>query len=105
MKIKVPSNYKFLSQNYTISFASHLWHDEHDAGQAIHRTGQIKIDPSINKSEWLVTLNHELIEVMKHHLSLKLDHDDLDRIALGFANFMVEGLKLEFDWSDIKEVG
>lgn len=101
MRVKVPTEYEFLIHKYKIAFKPHLWHDDGEAGEANHRRGEINIDPNISQSEWVVTLNHEILEALKHHLSLKLEHDDLDRIAQGFADFMVTTLNIEFDWSDI----
>lgn len=102
MKVKIPRDYECIVHRYKIGFKSNVLTDEQMQGYAHHRLQQIMIDSSLAPSIRDVCFNHEVLEVIKRHYGIDISHDDLDRIAQGFSEFLFRTLGIEYVWDDIK---
>jgi len=102
MKIKIPKQIKIGIHAYRVEFNSLLWHEEALKGCANHLKQVIQLDPALAESQKCVTFLHETIHVINDNYRCKLDDDEVDRIAQGFAELLQDNFGIEFDWSLIK---
>ncbi len=102
MKVKVPQKIRIISHTYDIKMRRELRVDEGFDGTLNFRTHELCIDPVTLGDQRDQVFWHEILEGLNYALSLKLPHDDLDRIAEGF-NYIFQELNINLDWSEIKE--
>ena len=104
MKVKVPSKIKIGVHAYEVRYNPLLWHEESLKGCANHLRQTIEIDTHLAESQKLVTFLHEVNHIINDNYRCKLDEDEIDKMASGFAELLVNNLGIEFVWSDIKEL-
>lgn len=105
MKVKIPRQIKLGTHCYKIRYNPMLWHIESLKGSANHITQIIEIDPVLAPSQQLVTLLHEINHIINDNFRCKLDDDEIDKMAQGVAELLVNNFGLSFDWSDINSQG
>ena len=104
VKIKIPNKVKIASHEYRIEFNPLLWHEEGLKGCANHIKQKIQVDPVLAPSQKLTTLLHEINHIISEVYRCKLDEDEIDKMAQGMAELLVDNWGIELDWSDIKEL-
>lgn len=102
MKVKIPKQIKLGVHSYGIRYNSHLRCDEGSVGCSRHRSQVIEIEPDQADSQKYETFIHEVLHIIDRQYSCRLDEDDVDRIAEGFADFLFNNLGIELDWSEIE---
>ena len=104
MKITISPTLLMGAFEYKVKGNSNLIFDENRYGAVTHRTKVVEIDGHIlGTSQALLSYLHELVHIIDYMFSCKLSDDDVDRIAEGFAEFLVRNWEIELDWSKIKE--
>ena len=101
MKLVIPPEIKIGINRYQVTFKPHLNVDEHRTGSVNFRTGLIEIEPAMMESVRVVSLLHELIHAISYSYSLSFDDADIDRLAEGLAELLVNNWGIEFDWRKI----
>ena len=104
MKVKIPPKIKVSIGDYEIFYQPHLSIDESQCGQVWFRKNLIRIDPCFPANEQFVTLIHEVLHIVDRFYKCHLEEDNVDRIARGISEFLVNNLGIEYDWSDIREI-
>ena len=102
IKVKVPKVIKIATHQYRVEFNPLLWHEENLKGCANHLKQKIQVDPVLAPSQRLVTLLHEINHIISDVYRCKLDEDEIDKVAQGYADLLVNNLGIEFDWSLVK---
>ncbi len=102
MIVKIPKDIRVGAHRYRVEYNSLLWHEEGLKGCANHLKQFIQIDPVLAPSQKLVTLFHEINHIINNVYSCKLDEDEINKMAEGWADLLMY-LGIEFDWSLIKE--
>ena len=101
MKLVILPQIKIGINHYSIIFKPHLNVDEHHTGSVNFRTGLIEIEPAMMESIRVVSLLHELIHAISYGYAISLDDADIDRLAEGVAELLVNNWRLKFDLSQI----
>ena len=104
MKIKVPIKLKIASHEYTIKDDEQALKSASTVGEARHIYHDILIDFNRVSSEVTQTFLHEYLHCIERFWNVKIDDNDVDRLAEGVA-VLFNNLNIEFDWSDIKDGG
>ena len=104
MKIKIPQKIKLGIHEYQIRYNSVLWHEEALKGSANHLKEVIDIDPHLAPNQKIVTLLHEINHIINDQYSCKLDEAEINSMAEGMAELLIDNLFIEFDWSTIKDI-
>jgi len=101
MIIKVPRKVKMASHTYGIKCDSRQSLSAGTCGLTRHIYQEIIMDPSWPLSQKNQTLLHEVMHLIERFWVVKLDDNDIDRIAEGLAVFLFDNLGIELDWSDV----
>ena len=101
MKVKVQKIIPFSIYSYEVKYIPNLHIDENTDGYAHHRKEEIGIDPVLSINQKNQTLFHEMGEIIRAHYSVEISHTDLDRMALGYCEFL-KNLGIELDWVEIR---
>lgn len=98
----MPQVIKIATHSYRVEYNPLLWYEEGLKGCVNHIREVIQIDPRLSESQKVVTFLHEVNHVISDVFHCKLDDDEIDKIAEGTAELLVDNLDLQFDWSEIK---
>ena len=102
MRVKVPRQIPLGAHTYKVVFRPNFLAIDKLTGQVNHHSQVIEIEPILAETEKAQVLMHEQLHIIDNQYSLSLSEADIDRIAEGITEFLLRGLGLEFDWSDIK---
>ena len=102
MKIKVPREIKVGAHSYKVSYDAKLEERSKKIGFTDITNGIILIEPQQMNSAKLDVLIHELLHPIDFYYCAKtLTEEQVIGITTGLVNIL-DGLGIEFDWSDIK---
>ena len=102
MKVKVPRQIKLGTHLFDIIFSDTVRSDEGLAGLTHHRKQIIEIEKVQPLSQKAVILLHEVLHIIDRQYGCELEERNVDRVAQGIAEFLMENLGIEFDWQDVK---
>jgi len=102
MKIKVPVKLKIASHEYTIRDDIKQLMSNTVVGEVRHVYHDIILDFNRLPSELTQTFLHEYLHCIERFWNVKLDDNDVDRLAEGMA-VLFNNLGIELDWSNIKK--
>jgi len=104
VKIKVPQEIKLLTHTIKIRFDVKQVISQGTCGITRHLFQDIMLDNlTLPTSELNQVFLHEYIHVIERHFALKLDDNDVERLAEGLSVLLFDSLNIELDWVDIKE--
>ena len=104
LQVKVPRVIKLGIHRYRIRFDHTMLMVNGNVGEHRVSSGEIALDPHMAQSSMTHVLNHEIMHHINQQYKCGLDEDGIDRIAMGWAEYMERGLGIKYDWSEIREV-
>ena len=105
MIIKLKNGVKIGTHTFKIKLDPHIHGDDKDYGQINYRTETIKIWKDAPLSIKNEALHHEIIHLSQHIYRVDISDQDIDRVAETFSEFLFNNLGIEYDWSDIPDIG
>lgn len=103
MKIKVPRYIRIGVHSYRISFSRYLKDYGEGDGATQHIRQELIVSPELPASQKAVTLMHEALHLINKNYRCQLEEPNIDRLAEGLAEFLLNNLDIEFVWSEIVE--
>lgn len=89
----IPNRLKILGHEYTITADCEPQLGSGTSGQCCPNLLKIKLDQSVPNSRREEAFLHEIIEALKYHLELEIEHPDLSALSEGiFAVIRDNGL-------------
>ena len=101
MKIKIPREIRVGAHKYKVVYWPDLGVDENLCGVSRHRKTVIGVDPVYNPTQQVQILLHETLHAIDRIYGCELSEGNIDRIAEGLTDVLVDSFDVEFDWSDI----
>lgn len=80
----LPSSIRIMGHTYKVELKDDLLKDQDQWGTVNTRTQTIEIDSGAAYNQQLLSLFHEMLEVIDEHLGLEMDHKILQAIAACF---------------------
>jgi hypothetical protein len=97
MKIVVPDKLKCGAYIYDLRMVKDLVVSSNQVGERRPHYSEIVIDEVLHPQQRDVTLLHEYIHLVDDVYVLHLEEDDIDRLAMGFMEFL-QSLGIELEW-------
>ena len=101
--LKVPPEMHLGAHTFKVVLDHHI-RDDDRAAVLKPRVQRIAFDPSMPSSLRTENMFHEALEWVYRVWNISIEHDDIERLGCGLAEFFVRNFNIEFDWSDIPEV-
>ena len=100
-RIKIPRETSIGAYPYKLVYTENKLADTNNLGTTSTTRLTIDIEPNMHDRVKAVTLWHEYLEGINDVSRLGLECKDMDCIAHGIVQILMDSWKLEFDWSDI----
>lgn len=89
MKARAAKRVKILGYSYTLR--ADRPHEKLEAsGRLLPSRLHLEIASDMCKAQKISTVLHEILEGLKHHLSLKISHDDIERLETGLFTVLTD---------------
>jgi len=102
-KVQIPNQITIGCHKYSLYFSNVIDADGHD-GTTQHRLQQIWIAPKLPESRLCVALLHEVLHNICEAYCVRINENEVDALAEGLGQFLLNNLEIKFDWSKIKEI-
>ena len=103
MKIRIPKQIKIATHTYKVRLNSREAIAGGSAGLTKHIYEEIILDNLVPPSQLNQIFLHEVLHMIERYFVVKLEDNDIDRIAEGLAMFLFDNLGIEFVWDDIEK--
>ena len=103
MKVIIPKQIKVSAQEYEIELVTNLENDYDLWGQCLTGRGVLKIEAGTNPAGRTQTFLHEVMHAINDIYTCRVEEDNIDRMAQGLRDVLVDSLGIEFDWGEIKD--
>jgi len=103
MKVVIPRQIKMASHTYGIELNRVKCSGAGTIGLCNHLEQKIYIDDISAKSQLDQALLHEIMHMIERFFVVRIDDNDIDRIAEGLAILLFDNFGIEFDWGLVKD--
>ncbi len=102
MKVKIPPEIKVGIYNYQVKYTPNLHRDAAVYGRVCTNAGVLELDLDMPDHIKYTTFWHEVIHIVQDCYRLSLSDDDVDRLAQGLSQILLNNLGIELDFKEIK---
>jgi hypothetical protein len=103
MKIKVPKSIRLGIYRYRIKFDHKMLMTSGNVGEHRPSAGEIALDPHMSDASMTHSMNHEVMHHINAQYKVGLDEDGIDRISMGWSEYMERCLGIKYDWKTMKK--